>query len=70
METDRIRFKNYDLDHAFAELAYEANDPDVLEMRTRTGYRESSQDDPWISRCHWTTDLFEAARYADIARRG
>ena len=70
METDRIRFKNYDLDYAFAELAYEANDPDVLEMRTKTGYRESSQDDPWISRCHWSTDLFDAARMNDIARRG
>ena len=70
METDRIRFKNYDLDFAFQELAYEANDPDVLEMRTKTGYRESAQDDPWISRCHWNTDLFDAARMADVARRG
>ena len=70
MELERNRTKNFDLDYAFAELAYEANDPDVLEMRTKTGYRESAQDDPWLSRCHWSTDLFDAARMADVARRG
>ena len=70
MELERNRTRNFDLIHAFDELAYEATDPDVLEMRTKTGYRESSQDDPWISRCHWTVDLFDAARMNDIARRG
>ena len=70
METERIRFKNYDLDHAFAELAYEATDPDVLEMRTRTGYRESSQDDPWLSRAWFGPDAWELARMSDVARRG
>ena len=70
MELERNRTRNYDFDFAFQELAYEATDPDVLEMRTRTGYRESSQDDPWLSRCHWSVDLFESARMADIARRG
>ena len=70
MELERNRTKNYDLDHAFAELAYEANDPDVLEMRTRTGYRESSQDDPWISRAWFGPDAWDMARQADVARRG
>lgn len=70
METERNRTRNYDLIHAFDELAYEANDPDVLEMRTRTGYRESSQDDPWISRAWYGPDAWEHARMADVARRG
>ena len=69
MQIERIRTKSFDLDHAFQELPFEATDPDVLEMRTRVGRMAHDDSDPWISRCHWTTDLFEAARYADIARR-
>ena len=68
METERNRTKNFDLDHAFAELAYEANDPDVLEIRTVIGRRED--DDPWLSRCWYGEDAWELARNADIARRG
>ena len=70
MELERNRTRNYDFDFAFQHLAYEATDPDVLEMRTRTGYRESSQDDPWISRAWYGPDAWEHARMADVARRG
>ena len=70
MQIERNRIRSYDLDHAFQELVFEATDPDVLEMRTTVGRPVHDDSDPWLSRCHWSVDLFESARMADIARRG
>ena len=69
MELERNRTRNFDLIHALDELAYEATDPDILEMRTVVGRPVHDDSDPWLSRCHWSVDLFETARMADIARR-
>ena len=70
MQIERNRTRNYDLDYAFQELAFEATDPDILEMRTTVGRPVHDDSDPWLSRCHWSVDLFDAARMNDIARRG
>ena len=53
------------------DFTHYSSDPDLLEMRTvLTDPRRYDDADPWVSRCYWTDDLFDAARMADIARRG
>ena len=70
MQIERNRTRNYDLDYAFQELAFEATDPDVLEMRTTVGRMVHDDSDPWLSRCWYGPDAWELARQNDIARRG
>ena len=68
METERIRFKN--LDHVDAHDWLVENDPILLQQVGHDFGSGKTEADPWLSRCHWSADLFESARMADIARRG
>ena len=70
MDAERIRLRNIDPIMALDELAYEATDPDILEMRTVVGRPVHDDSDPWLSRCWFGPDAWEHARNADIARRG
>ena len=68
MELERNRTKNFDFNDAFDWLV--ENDPIILQQVGHDFGSGKTEADPWISRCHWNTDLFDAARMNDIARRG